>query len=67
MAWVRFDREFWWRATPQASIRYRSGSTYNVPRSCADKAIADGAATRTSNPRKVRHGATDHHSRPRKA
>ncbi len=49
--WVLFTQEMWWRPRPNVKIRYRPGTPMNVPRACGEKAIADGKATESRNPK----------------
>lgn len=44
MAWVRFREDFSWRASKRGMVQYRKGQLLNVPRRCAEQAIAEGKA-----------------------
>jgi hypothetical protein len=52
--WVRFQRAFDWTPPEKrlVTMSYPAGHIANVPRDCAEKAIAAGAAVRTVAPPK---------------
>ncbi|MGQ3674260.1 hypothetical protein ACT6QH_01985 [Xanthobacter sp. TB0139] len=53
MAWVRFERDFEFDPPARGgrvTLRYRAGRSYNVPRACALRAKAAGAAVSISRP-----------------
>lgn len=60
MSWVKFTEDFRWRPHPGVVTRYRAGERLRVTRSCAEAAVAKGAAVLISNgKRRARHGAGD--------
>lgn len=54
MAWVRFKRPFDWRVPGRnvVVLAYREGRAYSVTAACSKAAIAEGAATRMSAPKR---------------
>ncbi|MFN6950980.1 MAG: hypothetical protein ACK4NE_00090 [Albidovulum sp.] len=48
--WVRFLEPFNYRVNARVSISYKAGGAYNVPRGCADEAIAAGKADKMCKP-----------------
>lgn len=42
--WVRFERDFRFKPTPQSSKHYVTGTEENVPQAVADAAMKAGAA-----------------------
>ena len=48
--WVRFTRQFRWKPRPGVMIRYPEGMRICVTRACAARAIAKGAAVKSTNP-----------------
>ncbi len=52
MAWVRFREDYNWRASKRGMVQYRAGQSLNVPRRCADEAIAAGKAEVIEAPRR---------------
>ena len=53
MPWVRFSRDFEFDPPARGgrvTIRYRGGRAYNVPRACAIRAKAEGAAEAIARP-----------------
>ena len=52
--WVRFERAFDWTPPEKrlVTMSYPAGHIANVPRDCAEKAVAAGAAVRTVAPPK---------------
>lgn len=43
MAWARMTETFRWKPTPATCVKYQPGE-YNVPRRCAELAVAAGKA-----------------------
>lgn len=52
MAWIRLLDKDWDYRLPQATIGYKAGHTYNVPRAAATLAVAAGKAVRIATPKK---------------
>jgi hypothetical protein len=50
--WVRFHSVHWHRFNRSFARRFMPGSEHNLPRAVADKAVADGHATRLKKPAK---------------
>ncbi len=46
MTWVHFTNDFDWKPSQPVTIAYKAGSTKNVTRRCAERAIADGKAVK---------------------
>lgn len=43
--WIRLAAPWTWKPSPQSAIAYPAGD-HNVPRACADAALAKGVAVR---------------------
>lgn len=50
MAWVRFTADFDFKPKPTVTLAYLAGQVRNVPRACADLAVAKSKATRMKRP-----------------
>lgn len=62
--WVKFTKQFRFKATPQALIRYPDGAKMNIPTKAAEAAIAAGAAVKIQKSKSEAQAVTSEGQEP---